>query len=176
MTSNRGFFVANVGDAGASRKVILTSDRRTFCAVEGAKCVMEGGMQDALRRWVIAGSLQLSAGLDENRISRLRAGLGLPDGRTKEAETQRLATAPDDIPLNQVRFVGSGISAILVVSRMATVWIVVPETQIIYESRLREPLKRWLQQTEVVTVASELDVSPARVVTMSKYFGVARKR
>lgn len=171
------FSVASPGH-GRLKITILTRAPRTFYALAGARCVVEGGTHDMLRQWLDSASgdaLATQLAIDENRISKIRAALSMSmvrGGRRKGAWREYQAAT---LPTNQLKLVGSERSAILVVSATPTAWAVVPTTQIVYEIRLKATIKKWLDETTIPDAAHALGLNPKRVQAMRKYLGAFRE-
>lgn len=169
--SDRNFSVCLCAEEGI-RFTLIARERREFYRLEGARCLVEGGMHELLRSILVEGigkELSDRWGVDENRISNLRKALDevRPRGRVKEVirDTGRSSLERDQ----RVRWVGSERSSILIITKTPTAWVLVPATNIVLEGRASPRVSRWLYQRPVAQAAEQLQINLKRVTVLRKF-------
>ena len=110
-------FAAKCGDSTTNRYTIITTERRTFQALDGTATIIESTQAEALKIWLQSDygeNLAAALGIDTQRISRMRQALdvGYNDGGNRRSMTH------DDAPdlSGRLKIVGSGTKQIIIIS------------------------------------------------------------
>lgn len=175
------FNVCAVGER-AGKYTLITAERREFYNLEGASCIAEGaGGKDILANLLsqhLNSQLAHALKIDENRISRIRAALGMAStdgGDRRSKEFQDRARTRITLP-STLQLIGHDRSQVIVIATKPTAWRLVPGTHILIEGRISGYLKDWVNKHTIAEGGDLLKCGQDRITSIRKFLGKGDNR